>query len=93
LRKPLDVRQQVAEHALEIGKDIIVPVADNSNALFGQPLRPAIIGFFRLFGVLSAIHFDGEAERCTIKVDYERSNWMLFSKRKAIELSATQRTP
>ena len=81
MRKPLGVREQVAEHALKIRKDIIVPVADNSDALLGKPLRSAIVGFLCLFGVLRAVHFDGQSKRCAIKIDDERPDRMLLSER------------
>jgi hypothetical protein len=87
------MREQVAEHAFKIRQKIVVPVADNGDTLLGKPLCSAIVGFLRLFGVLSAINFDGQAKWCTIKIDNERSDRMLLSERKAIELSATQRTP
>jgi hypothetical protein len=93
LRKPLGLRQEIAKHALKIRQNVVVPVADNGDTPLSEPLRPAIVGFLRLFGVLSAVHFDGQAKWRTIKIDYKRSNRVLFSERRAIELSAAQRTP
>jgi hypothetical protein len=79
LRKPLGVREQVAKHPFQVRQNIVVPVADDSHTLLGEPLRSTIVGLLTLFGMLSAVHFDGQAETRTIKINREWSDRVLPS--------------
>ena len=93
MRQPLRAREKIAEHALQIRQHLVVPVADNRDALLGKPLRSTLVGLLALFGVLSAVHFDDEPKMRAIEIDGVWSQWMLPSERKAVELIASQRTP
>jgi hypothetical protein len=85
--------EKIAEHSLQVRQDIIVPIANDHDALIRKPGRAAIVGLLHLFGVLPAVDFDHQSEARAIEVDGERSDRMLPSKMKTIELIATKRTP
>jgi hypothetical protein len=85
--------QKIAENALQVRQNIIVPVANDHDAFIRKPMRAAIVGLLHLFGVLPAVDLDRQAEARAIEVDGEWSDRMLPSEMKTIELIAAKHTP
>jgi hypothetical protein len=85
------VHEKIAEHTLQIRQHIVVPVADNGDALRRKPLRSAAVGLLPLFRMLTTVHFDSETESRTVEIDGVGA--MLFSEREAMELIAAKRMP
>jgi hypothetical protein len=85
--------EKIAEDAFQVRQNIVIPIANDHNAFLTEPVRAAIVGQLRLFGVLPAVDFDRQAEARAIEVDRERSDWMLPPELKTIELITAKRTP
>ena len=93
MRQSFDMRNQVAEYAVQIRQHVVVPVADDGDALFSEPLRSAIVSLLALLGMLPTIHLNGEMQARTVEVDGVRADRVLLSERKAVELITKQRAP
>ena len=93
MRTLFDSREKILQNALQIRENIVVPIADNHDALFRKPACPSFIGTDPPFGVLSAVNFNRKPEAHAIKVERIRPDRMLSSELMTIELAPTQRTP
>ena len=93
MREPFRMPEKIAEDALQVRQDIIVPVANDHDAFLAKPGRAAIVGLLHLFGVLPAIDFDCQAEARAIEVNGEGSNGMLPPEMKTVDLIAAKRSP
>jgi 2-methylisocitrate lyase-like PEP mutase family enzyme len=87
------MREEVAEHALQVRQNIVVPIANDHDTSFGKPACTTVVRLLHLFGVLSAIDFDRQAEARAIEVKREWADRMLLPEVKAFELITTQRVP
>jgi hypothetical protein len=85
--------KKIAEDALQVRQDIIVPVANDHNALLSKPSRAAIVGLLHLFRVLPAVDLHRQAEARAIEVDGEGPDRMLPPEMKPVELIAAKRAP
>ena len=93
MRKSLRMSEKIAENALQVRQDVIVPIANDYDAFICKPTRAAIVGLLHLLGVLPAVHFDRQAEAGAIEINGEWSYRMLPPEMKTIELIAAKRTP
>jgi hypothetical protein len=85
--------QKITEHAGQIRQDVIVPVANDCHAFLSQPARAAIVSLFLLFGMLSAVDFNGEPQARAIEIKCKWPDRMLPSEMKTVELIAAKCTP
>jgi hypothetical protein len=93
LRQTFGVGEKLAEHSGQIRQDVVVPVPNDSHALLCEPMRPAVVSLPLLLGMLSTVDFNGEPQARAIEIKCERTDGMLPSEVKAIELIATKRLP
>ena len=93
MRQTFSVGDKIAEHSRQIRQDVVVPVPNDSHALLGEPMRAAVVSLLLLLGMLSTIDFNGEPQARAIEIKCERTDGMLPSEMKAIELIATKRLP
>ena len=93
MRESSRMPEKIAEDALQVRQDIIVPIANDHDAFVCKPTRAAIVGLLHLLGVLPAVHFDRQAEAGAIEINGEWSYRMLPPEMKTIELIAAKCTP
>lgn len=93
MRNSFRMPKKIAEDALQVRQDIIVPIANDHDALFRKPGRATIVGLLHLFGVLPAVDLDRQAEAWAREVDGKWSNRMLPPEMKTVELIAAKRSP
>ncbi len=93
MRQSFNMRDKVAQHAFQIRQYVVVPIPNDSDAFFREPLRAAVIGLLAFLRVLSAIHFNGETNTRAVKVDGVGTDRMLLAEREAVELIAPQCVP
>ena len=93
MRKPFRMREKIAKHALQVQQNIIVPIANDHDTFLGEPAGAAVISLLLLFGMLSTVDLNREAEARTIEVKRECSDGVLPSEMKTVELIAAKRPP
>ena len=93
MRKSFRMREKIAKHALQVQQNIIVPIANDHHAFLGEPARTAVISLLPLFGMLSTVDLNREAEARTIEVKRKWSDRVLPSEMKTVELIAAKCTP
>ncbi len=93
MRKRFRMREKIAKHTLQVQQNIIVPIANDHHAFFGEPARTAVISLLLLFGILSTVDLNREVEARTIEVERKWSDRVLPSEMKTVELIAAKRTP
>jgi hypothetical protein len=69
---------------LQILEDVVVPIPDDRDFLFGEKARAARVRSLPLSSMLAAIEFNGNAKFWTVGVEGESADRMLPSKVKAI---------
>jgi hypothetical protein len=87
------MREEIAEHARQVRQDVVVPVSNDRHSFVREPACATVIGLLCLFGVLSAVDFDGQTQARTIKVERVRPDWVLPSKMKTVELIPAKCAP
>jgi hypothetical protein len=85
LRALFNVREKIVQYALQIGNNIVVPIADYQDAFFSEPTRSSFIGTKPPFGVLSAVNLNREPKACAIKVGRKWPDRMLSSEAQSVE--------
>ena len=91
MRKPFRMREKIAKHAFQVQQNVIVPIANDHHPFLGEPARAAVISLLPLFGMLSTVDLNREAETRTIEVKRKWSDRVLPSEMKTVEL--IERTP
>jgi hypothetical protein len=87
------VREKIAKHTWQVGQDVVVPVPNDHHAFPGEPTGAAIVSLLPLFGMLSTIDLDRDAEARTTEVERKRSDRVWPSEMKTIELIAANDAP
>jgi hypothetical protein len=85
--------EKITQHTRQVRQDIVVPIPNDRHAFVREPTGAAVISLLPLFGMLSAVDFNCEAEARAVKINRERSDRVLSSEMKTIELIAAQRVP
>ena len=88
MRTSFGLREKIVQYALQIGRNIVVPIPDEHDAIFSQPTRPSFISTELPFGVLPVVNFNRKPEACAIKVERKWPDRMLSSKIQPVELIA-----
>ena len=91
MRKSFRMREKIAKHALQVQQNIIVPIANDHHAFLGEPARTAVISLLLLFGMLSTVDLNREAEARTIEVERKWSDRALPPEMKTVELITAKR--
>ncbi len=78
---------------MQVAQNIVIPITNYRNVLLGEPACSTFVRLFAVFCVLSTVDFDCEPQTWTIEVQRERTDRMLPSEMKAIQLITTQRMP
>ena len=84
-------RENRFEHAFGVGEDVVVPEANDTPALAGEPFGPPFIG--NVLGMLAAVRFDDEPVLGAGEVNDEGADRMLSSEAIAAEASCAQVSP
>jgi len=93
LRELFRLSDKIAEHAVQVGQNLIVPIADDGDAILSTPGCSTIVRLFAQLRVLAAVDFDCKAQLRAIEVDGIWPNRMLPPETQSIELIATKGMP
>ncbi len=71
--------EQVAEHTVKIGKNVVVPVTNDGNTLLVQPRSSSIVQLLSQLSMLAAINFDRQTQLRAVEINGVCTDRMLLS--------------
>ncbi len=93
MRQTFGMGEKIAKNTRQIRQNVVVPVPNDHHAFLGEPVGTAVISLLLLFGMLSTVDLNCEAEARSIEVKRKWSDRMLPSEMKTVELITAKRTP